>query len=184
MAAVIPGKDQNQFNLAVQARRQAGSTFKTFVLDDGGVPRDQPGVDLLRLGTVHVPAVPERAGLGRVDVRPLLRRLDLDRAGDASLGQHGLRAAHDRRRPAKVAATAHRMGIQSPLKPVPSIGLGTNGVSPLEMASAYATLAAGGIYSKPEAIREVVLANGKIDEAAGWGRPSEKRGSPRASPTW
>ena len=32
MTAEVPGKRQNQFNLASQARRQAGSTFKTFVL--------------------------------------------------------------------------------------------------------------------------------------------------------
>ena len=35
MTAVIPGSKGNQFNLASQARRQAGSTFKTFVLDGG-----------------------------------------------------------------------------------------------------------------------------------------------------
>jgi penicillin-binding protein 1A len=58
---------------------------------------------------------------------------------------------------------------------VPSIGLGSNAVSPLEMASAYATIAAGGIYSKPMAIRKVVLANGKEDTDAGWGKPQRKR---------
>ena len=45
----------------------------------------------------------------------------------------------------------------------PSIGLGSNAVSVLEMASAYATLAAGGVYSKPMAIRKVVLADGSVD---------------------
>ena len=53
---------------------------------------------------------------------------------------------------------AHKLGVQSPLQPVPSIGLGSNAVSPLDMASAYATLAAGGIYSEPMAIRRVILA--------------------------
>jgi penicillin-binding protein 1A len=43
------------------------------------------------------------------------------------------------------------------------------------MASAYATLAAGGIYSKPIAIRKVVLANGKEDTEAGWGDAHRKR---------
>jgi penicillin-binding protein 1A len=59
--------------------------------------------------------------------------------------------------------------VQSPLQPVPSIGLGSNAVSPLDMASAYATLASGGIYSRPMAIRRVILANGKEDDQAGWG---------------
>jgi len=43
------------------------------------------------------------------------------------------------------------------------------------MASAYATLAAGGIYSEPTAIRKVVLPNGKEDTEAGWGSPKRKR---------
>ncbi|MGZ4308214.1 MAG: penicillin-binding transpeptidase domain-containing protein, partial [Gaiellaceae bacterium] len=64
---------------------------------------------------------------------------------------------------------------QTPLIPVPSIGLGSLAVSPLDMASAYATLAAGGVYSKPMAIRKVVLANGKEDTDAGWGKPDRTR---------
>jgi penicillin-binding protein 1A len=43
------------------------------------------------------------------------------------------------------------------------MGLGSIAVSPLDMASAYATLAAGGIYSEPTAIRKVVLPSGKLD---------------------
>ena len=67
---------------------------------------------------------------------------------------------------------AHRLGIQLARSTcVPAMGLGADAVSPLEMASAYATLAAGGIYSKPMAIRKVVLPNGKVDtDAAGASR--------------
>jgi penicillin-binding protein 1A len=57
---------------------------------------------------------------------------------------------------------------------VPAIGLGAMDVSPLDMASAYATLAAGGIYSEPMAIRKVVLPTGE-DTSAGWGKPKRKR---------
>ncbi|MBD0317977.1 MAG: hypothetical protein ICV71_05580, partial [Thermoleophilia bacterium] len=60
-------------------------------------------------------------------------------------------------------------------QPVASIGLGSNSVSVLEMASAYATLAAGGVYSEPMAIRKVMLANGKVDDQAGWGKPRRRR---------
>jgi penicillin-binding protein 1A len=77
--------------------------------------------------------------------------------------------------PENVAAMAHKLGVQSPLQPVPSIGLGANAVSPLDMASGYATLAAGGVYSEPMAIRRVVLANGKDDDQAGWGKPVRHR---------
>jgi penicillin-binding protein 1A len=55
------------------------------------------------------------------------------------------------------------------------MGLGAIAVSPMEMASAYATLAAQGIYSKPWVIRKVVLASGKQDRDAGWGVPERKR---------
>jgi len=43
------------------------------------------------------------------------------------------------------------------------------------MASAYATLAAGGIYSRPLAITKVVLRNGKRDRKAGWGKVRRER---------
>jgi membrane peptidoglycan carboxypeptidase len=55
------------------------------------------------------------------------------------------------------------------------MGLGTIAVSPLDMASAYATLAAGGVYSEPTGIRKVVLASGREDTEAGWGTPKRSR---------
>src|SRR3954451_15218422 len=59
--------------------------------------------------------------------------------------------------PKKVAETAHRLGITTKLDGVPSEGLGglRLGVSPLEMADAYATLASGGMHSKPQGIKRV-----------------------------
>src|SRR6266511_4481425 len=74
---------------------------------------------------------------------------------------------------------AYRLGIRTPLDDkgayVPSMGLGSRVVTPMDMASAYSTLAAGGIYSKPMAIRKVVLAGGKADTEAGWGVPQRQR---------
>jgi hypothetical protein len=70
--------------------------------------------------------------------------------------------------PEKIVTLAHQMGIKTKLEPVASIGLGSNSVGVLEMASAYATIAAGGIYSEPMAIRKVVLPSGEVDaEPAG-----------------
>ncbi len=73
---------------------------------------------------------------------------------------------------------ARKLGVRSPLTVdgavVPSIGLGAMDVSPLDMASAYATLAAGGIYSEPMAIRKVILPDGE-DKNAGWGKPKRSR---------
>ncbi len=85
--------------------------------------------------------------------------------------------------PAQVRQVAHRMGIETPLDANPAIGLGglTLGVSPLEMAHAYATLANGGVrvggsilFRKtapglsadpsldPIAITKIVLPSGKV----------------------
>ena len=78
--------------------------------------------------------------------------------------------------PENIVAMARKLGIRtSPLQAVPSIALGSIGVTPLELASAYATLAAGGVYSKPMAITKVVLPNGKVDTDAGWGEPKRER---------
>jgi penicillin-binding protein 1A len=71
--------------------------------------------------------------------------------------------------PASVARVAHLMGITSPLQVVPSIGLGSNSVTPLVLASAYATLASGGVYHAPYAIRKVVLSDGTVDSGHHWG---------------
>jgi len=82
--------------------------------------------------------------------------------------------------PENVAAMAHKLGVQTDLRTsdgayVPSMGLGSRVVTPLDLASAYSTIAAGGVYSKPMAIRKVVLPGGKVDREAGWGVPQRKR---------
>src|SRR5204863_10201417 len=78
--------------------------------------------------------------------------------------------------PRYVWQMAHRVGILlSPDTPVASIGLGSLAVSPLDMAAAYATFPAMGIYAKPMAITEVVLPGGHVDHASGWGKPHTKR---------
>jgi penicillin-binding protein 1A len=60
----------------------------------------------------------------------------------------------------KVVEVAHRMGIESPLQPFCSLTLGTNEVTPLEMASAFSTLANEGKHCEPFAITRVVDRDG------------------------
>ncbi len=62
--------------------------------------------------------------------------------------------------PAQVVKYAHRMGIQSPLDAVPSIALGTSGVTPLELTSAYGTFANDGIHVDPISILRIEDRNG------------------------
>jgi penicillin-binding protein 1A len=78
--------------------------------------------------------------------------------------------------PQNIVEMARKLGIRtSPLTPNPSIALGAESITPLEEASAYATIAAGGVYSKPMAITKVVLPDGKADTGAHWGTPERER---------
>jgi penicillin-binding protein 1A len=175
MVSVVPGKQRSQFNLAAQGKRQAGSSFKTFVLTEAvrrGInpdstvymsapfrwqpdPNSEPWTPKTYDGSYYGPSTLTAATL-RSD-NSVYARLTLD------LG------------PENIARMAHLMGIRSVLQPVASIGLGSNDVSVLDMASAYATLAAGGVYSEPMAIRKVVLPSGQTDAEAGWGTAQRRR---------
>jgi penicillin-binding protein 1A len=66
--------------------------------------------------------------------------------------------------PTMVAETAYKAGIKSKLDPVPSIGLGTSLVNPMEMVSAFSTFANLGIHVDPFAIIRVTDSNGKVLE--------------------
>ncbi len=68
--------------------------------------------------------------------------------------------------PENVTHTAHQMGIEAPLESVPAEAIGglSIGVTPLEMADGYATLANGGVHHDPTAIGRVEFPTGKIDE--------------------
>ncbi len=175
MAAVYPGRKANQFNLVAQARRQAGSTFKTFVLTEAVNQGINPSTATYVSAPFRYqpdPVIPawevstySHSYSGLITVQQATLQSDNTVYAQLTLDVD----------PENVAEMAHQLGIQSPLEPVPSIGLGSNAISPLDMASAYATLAAGGIYSRPMAIRKVILANGKEDEGAGWGKPVRKR---------
>jgi penicillin-binding protein 1A len=180
MTAVTPGRSGNQFNLVAQAKRQAGSTFKMFVLAAAVNEGINPQTTYYVSAPFHYqpdPLTPawnvttyDHTYLGSTSIENATLQSDNTVYAQLTLDVG----------PGKVAAMAHRLGVRSPLTTkegayVPSLGLGAIPVSPLDLASAYSTLAAGGIYSKPMAIRKVVLGNGKEDTDAGWGKPDRKR---------
>jgi penicillin-binding protein 1A len=175
MTAVTPGRTGNQFNLVAQARRQPGSTFKTFVLAAAIEQGMNPNTTYYTSAPFHYQPDPyteawDVSTYGH-DYSGTISVASATLASDNTVyAQLTLDVGPD-----KVAEMAHKLGVQSNLDVVPAMGLGADAISPLEEASAYATLAAGGIYSKPMAIRKVVLANGKEDTDAGWGQPRRKR---------
>jgi penicillin-binding protein 1A len=169
MASIVPGKPNYQFNLAVQGRRQAGSSFKLFVLTDAILR----GIDPFTTTYLSAPfrGPPSNPYLIQTDTKTYSGRTPIDQATAQSDNTVFVRLTLDLG-PESVARTAQRMGVQSPLRPVPTIGLGVNPVSPLEMASAYATVAARGVYHQPYAITSVKFADGHTDNSrpAGAGR--------------
>jgi penicillin-binding protein 1A len=184
MAAVVPGRPRNEFNLLSQARRQPGSTFKTFVLSAAV----EQGINPETSYYVSAPFTYRPVADGTCDDGSwwCVKTYDSSYYGWSSIARATIRSDNAVYAqltldvtPEKVAEIARRMGVRSPLdvagRYVPSMGLGSIAVSPLDLASAYATLAAGGIYSEPMAIRRVVLANGKVDTRAGWGTPKRRR---------
>jgi penicillin-binding protein 1A len=68
--------------------------------------------------------------------------------------------------PGKVIATCRRFGISSPIDEVLSLSLGTAGISPVEMAAAFAVFANNGVYHKPLVIKRVEEVNGVILDRA------------------
>jgi penicillin-binding protein 1A len=181
MAARSPGNKKNQYNFATSARRQPGSTFKVMTLT-AAVAR---GMDPFRTSYLSAPLVynPDPIGTCENKIAWCVQTYSHTYHGVESVSSATVqsdntvygRLALDVG-PENIVAMARKLGITSPeLKPYPSITLGTMGVTPLELASAYATLAAGGVYSKPMAITKVVLPNGKVDTDAGWGQSKRER---------
>jgi len=184
MAAVVPNRPKNQFNLLSQARRQPGSTFKTFVL----AAAVEQGVNPDSTYYVSAPFTARLHPAGNCDDGSwwCVKTYANDYYGWSSVRSATLRSDNTvyaqltlDLTPEKVADVARRMGVRSQLDVkgayVPSIGLGSIAVSPLDIASSYATLAAGGVYAEPMAIRRVVLEDGKVDTDAGWGVPRRRR---------
>jgi penicillin-binding protein 1A len=182
MTSLTPGSRRSQFNLVAQARRQAGSTFKTFVLTAAVLQGINPETTTYVSAPFHYQPDPFTPAWN-------VSTYDHTYVGAATIANATLRSDNTVYAqltldvgPDKVAAAAHRLGITTDLSVhgafVPSMGLGAIAVSPLEMASAYATLAAQGVYSQPMAIRKVIFAGGKKDTDSGWGRPHRTRAVP------
>jgi penicillin-binding protein 1A len=162
----------NKFNYAAQGHRQPGSTAKIWVLmtalrkgiDPQSTTYNSHPLDLnTAYGPWKVQTYSHSYGGTMNLVQATLQsdntvfaQLDLDVGPDA------------------VRQTAYDMGVTTKLDGYPAEGLGglSLGVSPLEMANAYATIADGGYRNKPIAIRKVVFPDGKSEDL---GRPERKK---------
>lgn len=148
VVAMIGGTDYGQtpFNRATQAKRQPGSTFKTFVylaaLRDGWSPDDRISNREILQGSYR----PRNAG-GRYS-----EDLTLEEAFARSSNVAAVRLLQEVGSD-KVIATARELGIAAPLpEGDPSLALGTSAMTLLELTSAYAGIAANALPIKPHAI--------------------------------
>jgi len=174
--AMVGGVDfaASQFNRALQARRQPGSAFKPIIygaaLDKGktvvSTTYDSP-IEFERSETeMWKPKNYDGTFLGPI---PLLEALAKSRnlATVRLLNEIGVDTA---------IRMAQNLGITSPIERNLSVALGSSGVTPLELVTAYATLANGGQRPTPFFIREVQDAAGNVLERA------EQRNVPAVSP--
>jgi len=173
MASSGTYRDQ-RFNLAAQGHRQPGSAFKTMVLTTA----IRKGVDPDRTSYTSKP-VSLDLGEGAPPWEP--ETYDGSYGGTMSITSATLRSDNTIYAqmimdlgPKEVRKTAEMLGITTKLDAYPAEGLGglRLGVSPLEMANAYATLASGGIRNEPKAIKRVVFPDGKSEDL---GEPKRER---------
>ena len=155
--AMVGGVDyqQSQYNRAVTAKRQPGSTFKPFVylaaMEKGYTPEtlaedaqfDYNGWSPRNASGKYAGTVTLRQGLA-YSLNTIAARLAIDVT------------------PEKVIEVAMRMGISSNLTAVPSIALGTQEVNLLELTSAYAPFANGGNGVIPNVITKITDVEGNV----------------------
>jgi penicillin-binding protein 1A len=162
---------QSQYNLAADGHRQPGSTFKAIDLADALSHGIDPNSTTYNSHTLQPGWL---QGYPSYEVKTF----DGSSAGNIDLVQATLKS--DNTVYAQLAADlgqetitdmAHKMGVTTHLSSFPAEALGglTLGVTPLEMAVVFATLADGGWRNSPIAITKVVFPGGHVDN--NWGQP-------------
>jgi membrane peptidoglycan carboxypeptidase len=167
--------ENSQFNLVTQGRRQPGSSFKPFALIaalEQGIDPDTKYVSEEKeyevdvgTGNPEMWKVQNYDGIerGEISLQEALWQSDNTVFADLAMnaGGRGLKDG-----PEEIADVAKRCGITTrlPVHPKPSIALGAYEVSPLDMASAYATIANHGRRVEPTAITKVVSHEDDNDE--------------------
>src|SRR5919112_1135479 len=176
-----------QFSLATQGRRQPGSSFKVFALIaalEQGIEPDTKYVSEKKEYKLDVGLdepeswkVRNYDGIvrGKISLEEALWYSDNTVFADLVMNTDD-RGLEDG--PEKIAEVAEKCGITVglPKHPKPSIVLGAYEVSPLDMASAYATIANGGRRVEPTAITRVVSDEGRDDEKVLYQAPDHPEG--------
>lgn len=161
--ALVGGRDffQTPYNRAVQDNRQPGSGFKPFLYYGVLENLDKTPADVMVDQPVSIPVAGKAPWKPRNFKRTYEGAMVLKKAFTASVNTVAAQLV-SAVGPDAVINIARRCGITSHLAPVYSVALGTFGVSPLEMAAAYATFASGGVRHPPYWIRRVEDVSGRV----------------------
>jgi len=156
--AMVGGKDfgESKFNRAIQAYRQPGSAFKPFIyltaLDNGFTPSNIIEDSPITFENGWSPENYEKEFNGPVTLREAFEQ-SINIVGVKLLEQVGTK---------KVINYSHKAGITSELRPDLSLALGTSEITPLEITSAYATIANLGVRIEPLSIIRIEDYSGNI----------------------
>jgi penicillin-binding protein 1A len=163
--ALVGGRDysETEFNRAVESNRLPGSGFKPFLYYAAFEKLDLAPADVFVDKAITIPVKGASdwrpQNFGREYEGPMILKQALMKSVNAIAAQLVERVGPD-----AVIDAARRCGINSELKPVYSLALGTSGISPLEMASAFGTFATGGMRHEPFWIRRIEDPLGRVLE--------------------
>ncbi|MDO5118685.1 MAG: PBP1A family penicillin-binding protein [Coriobacteriales bacterium] len=157
--AIVGGRDYevSQFNTATQARRQPGSSMKMFTLATAISQGMNPSIMLNANSPLKITDDWEVQNYGNASYGTVTLRYATEESLNTPYAQVALAVGIE-----NVIATAHAMGIDVDLPPYPSVALGSAGIPPVQMAEAYATLAADGVHREGVAITRIEDRNGNV----------------------
>ena len=157
--AMVGGRDYNtsQYNLATQAKRQTGSSFKAYTLTAAIEEGMSPTVTINCNSPLQVTSTWRVQNYGNSSYGTLTLAQATAVSSNTGYAQVAVEIGAD-----KIVETAQKMGIDEDLPSYPSLTLGTAGVPVIQMAEAYATLASGGVHHDPVAITKIEDRNGNV----------------------
>lgn len=164
--AMVGGRDffgagvNDKLNLATQGGRQAGSSFKPFILATALAEGIDPQTRIPAPGCIDIPLPHEVWHVCNADGGS---------EGNATIYEGTVNSYNTlyaqlvlRIGPEKAMAMAAALGVRSPLETNPASVLGTNDVTALDMASGYATFANRGIRVPPVLVTRITRADGTL----------------------
>lgn len=157
--AIVGGRDYNrsQFNCATQARRQPGSSFKLFTLAAAVNAGMNPDIYLNGNSPMQVTPNWEVQNYGGASYGQVTLRYAVEQSLNTPIAQVAMCIGVD-----SVISMAKLLGISVDIPPYPSTVLGSAGIPVVDMAEAYATIAADGVHRDAIAITRIEDRNGNV----------------------